>query len=251
MPIAPESHLSPDDYPQRIEHLMAPSHEQLAGIIAQVRQLANELPLAEVAELLGPTYGRYLNDRFETCVRAGQPALALPIAEALVAHRPDIAEYREMRAWCHAQHCPPDYTAALADYEWLASQPLPGYEHWLHVITEANPDCSAADNADQARHEHGRDLVLYAGAWLARAWALYNLGDLAAADAAFHHALSLPGLCIDHGYDHQRWQPGMLPPAVDADFLRWRLGQPNRVAWPEAIHEWADVVLRGRRWLDD
>ena len=73
---------------------------------------------------------------------------------------------------------------------------------------------------------------------------MYNLGDLVAADAAFHHALSLPDLCIDHGYDHQRWQPGMLPPAVDADFLRWRIGQPNRGAWPEAIHEWADVVLR-------
>lgn len=251
MPLVPESYLSPDDYPQRPEHALAPSYERLAGITAQVQQLASELPLSEAAELLGPAYGSYLNEQFERRARGRQPAQALPYAEALVTCQPDSPDYRARRAWCYAQQSPPNYAAALADYAWLARRPRPSYEDWLRVVTEANPDSPFAENADQARHEHGRDLVLLAGAGLACAWAYYNLGDRAAAEAAFQQALSLPDLPIDHGYDHYSWQPGMLPPAVDTDFLRWRLNQPDPRTWPEPVQEWSGVILRRLYWLLD
>jgi tetratricopeptide (TPR) repeat protein len=240
-PMLHESYLSPDDYPTWLEHLLAPTYERLAGIEEQVQRLARELPLAEAAELLGPCYPGYLRDMFEYWVQNKQPTQALSYAEALISYDPQHPEYREMRIWCRTQCSTLDYAALLADYDWLSRQPLLGYEHWLRMTQDANPASSEADNAEVARWEHGRDLIMHASYCLGSAWASFNLGELEAADDAFGRCFARPPHNLRHGYDHETWRVGLLPPVPDPTYLRWQLEQPD--FWPFPVQQWAGLAL--------
>lgn len=240
-----------DHYPYRLEHMMAPSLDQLAGRTDLLDELAQALPLAEAAEILGPNYQIYL---WRACLQHALPrksgeeqrnaALALPYAEAMIAANPTVDEGREARAFCRAHLAPLNYPALLADYDWLARRPLRGREYWTHELRDI--DNEPADNEyfiDQYTHEDRYRRTHYC---LASAWACYHLGNLNDATEAFARAFEDPAK-DSFGFDPQ-WPVDLLPPVPDDDYLLWQVCQQIRgltyETIPSAVRDWLGIALR-------
>ena len=245
-----ESHISPDDYPMMLEHIMAPTLDQLAGRTELLDELAEALPLAEAAEILGPKYIHYLQ---EMCARNApvrnfssrpqNPILARPFVEALIAAQPDEEEGRELRAYCRAWQTPLDYAALLTDYDWLARRPLRDLAYW--TIEVQNPNNTPEDNAYFADRYTQQDRYRRTHYCLASAWAHYRLGNLAGATEAFDRAFAEPAR-DDFSFDPTIpifW----LPPVPDHDYLLWQVNEQLRgrtyAAIPEAVRGWLGRAL--------
>ena len=247
MLMTPESNLSPDNYPYRMEHMMAPTLDQLAGRTKLLDELAQNLPLAEAAEILGPDYpfflwrmcNQYANPRMFTD-QPKNPALALPYAEALIVAQPDEDEGREIRTYCRARLTPPDYAALLADYDWLARRPLRGPEYWVKEVR--NVDNTPEENACLVDQYTQEDLYRRTHYCLASAWACYHLGDLDGAAEAFDRGFAEPARAW-FGFD-PRWPVDLLPPVSDDDYLLWQASKQVRgksyESAPMAVKDWLE-----------
>ena len=240
-----------DHYPLRIEHIMAPSQDQLAGRTELLDELVRALPLSEAAEILGPNYRRYL---WRMCAVYAMPrdcgkepknyARALPYAEAMIAADPTADEGREARAFCLAQLAPVDYTALLADYDWLACRPLRGPAYWTYEVR--NVDNTPEDNAWLVDRYSQEDLYRRTHYCLASAWAYYNLGDLSRAAEAFARGFAEPAR-DSFGFDPD-WPVDLLPPVADDDYLLWQvhrhLQNMTYDSIPEAVRDWLGLAIR-------
>jgi len=175
---------------------------------------------------------------------AGNPALALPYAEAMIATNPDGDQGREIRAYCRARLAPLDYAALLADYDWLARRPLRDLAYWTCEIQ--NPDNTPEDNAFLADRYTQEDRYRRTHYCLASAWACYHLDDLNGATEAFTRAFAEPA-CAEFGFDPE-WPVDLEPPVPDDDYLLWQVRQQIRgrdyESIPAAEKEWLRTALR-------
>ena len=240
-----------DHYPHRIEHIMAPSLDRLAGRTELLDELARELPLDEAADILGPGYQDYL---WDMCRQYGHPRtfkenpqnpiLALPHAEAMIATNPSEDLGREIRACCLAHAISPDYAALLAEYDWLARRPLRGREYWAHRLRHIDSD--PEDQEYLIDHATNEDLYRRTHYCLASAWACYHLGDLEGAAEAFARGFEEPAR-DDFGFDPE-WPVDLLPPVADDDYLLWQvhrhLQNMTYDSIPEAVRDWLGLAIR-------
>lgn len=240
-----------DHYPHRIEHIMAPSLDQLAGRTELLDELARQLPLTEAAEILGPDYRYYLR---RMCAYYGMPrnysnepknyARALPYAEAMIAANLAADEGREARAFCLAQIAPVNYQALLADYDWLARRPLRGRDYWAHELRDV--DNGPGDNEYFIDQYTNEDLYRRTHYCLASAWAHYHLDDFSSAAEAFARGFAEPAR-DSFGFDPE-WPVDLLPPVPDNNYLRWQVDQQLRdgdyEAIPQPVKYWLGMALR-------
>ena len=240
-----------DYYPYRIEHIMAPSLDQLAGRTDLLDELARALPLSEAAEILGEYYHIYV---CQMCAYYAKPrsyskepknpARALPYVEAMIAADPTADEGREARAYCLAQIAPVNYKALLADYDWLARRPLRGRDYWTHELRDV--DNEPEDNEYLIDQYTNEDLYRRTHYYLASAWAHYNLGDLSSAAEAFARGFAEPAR-DSFGFDPD-WPVDLLPPVPDDDYLRWQVDEQLRggdyEAIPQTVKYWLGTALR-------
>ena len=238
-------------YPYWLEHMMAPSLDQLAGRTELLDELARGLPLTEAAEILGPNYQIYL---WRMCAYYAMPgsyseepknyARALPYAEAMLAANPTGDEGHEARAFCLAQRAPVDYKALLVDYDWLARRPLRGRDYWNHELRDV--DNEPEDNEYFVDQYTNEDLYRRTHYCLASAWAYYNLGDLSRAAEAFTRGFAEPAR-DSFGFD-PGWPVDLLPTMADDDYLLWQANEQLRgrtyESIPQAVKYWLGLALR-------
>ena len=186
---------------------------------------AQALEAFDTAGPAQPTDPQYLKSRFDHYRLHRQHALALGVAEALVAAEPDRADLRELRIQCHLALPEPDVAALLVDYEWLAEMTRPRTKEELSGY-------GISPEYYRPRKEQCRQLHCCA-------WAHYRLGDHTAALQCFAAAMAI--VTAEEATDESgapTLEHYWSLPVHDPGYLLWQLQQQLPRNWTAARSHW-------------